>query len=92
MAPDNLPEQAPEQASYLVVYRNRNDDVKFMEINPVTARLIHFLDNDETMSGQQALEQISQEMNHPNPEVVMNGGLSALQELQSCGIILGTSR
>ena len=92
MAPDYLPEQAPEQPTYLVVYRNRNDEVRFMETNPVTARLIDLLDNNDKLSGQQALDKIVQEMNHPNPEVVINGGLSALQELQSCGIILGTLR
>lgn len=92
MGPDHLPKQAPDQASYLVVYRNREDKVKFMEINPVTARLLDLLDNDKTMTGQQALKQITEEMQHPKPEVVVNGGLSALQELQSNGIILGTSR
>ncbi len=92
MGPDHLPEVTPEQASYLVVYRNRNDEVKFMEINPVTARLIHLLENDKDLSGQQASEQIAQEMNHPKAEVVINGGLSALQEMQSCGVILGTQR
>ena len=91
MGPDFLPEQAPEQPSYLVVYRNRNDKVKFMELNLVTARLLYLLEEDENLSGQQALDQITQEMNHPNPEVVINGGLSTLQELQSSGIILGTS-
>jgi len=92
MGPDNLPKQPPEQPTYLVVYRNRNDEVKFMEINPVTARLINLLQEDETLPGQQALQQIAQEMNHPNPDVVMQGGLSALQELQEVGIILGTHR
>lgn len=92
MGPDHLPEQPSEQPNYLVVYRNRNDEVKFMEINPVTARLINLLQDDETLSGQQALEQIAQEMNHPNPDIVMQGGLSALQELQQYGIILGTKR
>ena len=92
MSADYLPEQAPEQPSYLVVYRNRNDEVKFMEINPVTARLIYLLDNNENMTGQQALAQIAQEMQHPNPEVVMKGGLDALQELHSVDIILGTHR
>ncbi|MDH5711508.1 MAG: putative DNA-binding domain-containing protein [Gammaproteobacteria bacterium] len=91
MAPDYLPEKQPEQPTYLVVYRNRNDKVKFMEINPVTARLIHLLEENNNLSGQQALQQIAQEMNHPKPEVVINGGLSALQELQSYGIILGTA-
>ena len=91
IGPDFLPEQAPEQPSYLVVYRNRNDKVKFMELNLITARLLYLLEEDENLSGQQALQQIVQEMNHPNPEVVMNGGLSTLQELHSSGIILGTS-
>ncbi len=91
MSIDNLPEQAPEQSSHLVVYRTRNDEVKFMEINPVTARLFYLLDDNETMTGQQALQQITAEMNHPNPDVVNKGGYSALQALQSNGIILGTA-
>ena len=92
MSADYLPKQAPEQISHLVVYRNRNDEVKFMEINPVTARLIYLLNNNEDMMGQQALEQIAQEIQHPNPDVVMKGGLDTLRELQSCGIIIGTHR
>lgn len=92
MGPDNLPIQIPEQPTHLVVYRNRNDEVKFMEIKPVTARLLHLLQENENISGQQALQQIAEEMNHPNPDVVMQGGLSALQELQQHGIILGTNR
>ncbi|MDH3342773.1 MAG: putative DNA-binding domain-containing protein [Gammaproteobacteria bacterium] len=91
MSADYLPEQAPEQASHLVVYRNRKDEVKFMEINPVTARLIYLLENNN-MSGRQALQQITEEMQHPNAEVVLKGGLLALQELQSNGVILGTRR
>lgn len=91
MGPDNLPEQAPEQPSYLMVYRNRNDKVNFLEINPVTARLINLLEENESYTGLEAIQHISAEMNHPNPEVVKQGGLSALQELQQYGIILGTS-
>jgi len=90
MGPDYLPEEAPEQPTYLVVYRNRNDEVKFMELNPITARLINLLQEDESLSGRAAIEQITQEMNHPNPEVVHEGGLAALRELQKHGIILGT--
>ncbi len=92
MSPEFLPDVPPAQASYLVVYRNRNDEVKFMEINPVTARLLHLLQDDDCMSGQLAIEQITAEMQHPNPDIVMQGGLAALQELQQSGIILGASR
>ncbi len=92
MGPDYLPEKPPENPTYIVVYRNRNDEVKFLEINPVTARLIALLQEDETISGEQALNRIAQEMHHPNPDVVMSGGLAALQELQSYGIVLGTRK
>lgn len=92
MGPDFLPEQAPEQATYLVVYRNRTDDVRFMELNPVTARLLNLLQENESMTGNEAIEQIIEEIQHPNPDVVKQGGLAALQQLQATGIIVGTSR
>lgn len=89
MGPGNLPEEAPEQPSYLVVYRNRKDKVNFLEINPVTARLIGLLQENESYSGFDAIEHIAKEMNHPSPDIVKQGGLAALQELQQYGIILG---
>jgi hypothetical protein len=90
MGPENLPEKAPEQPSYLVVYRNRNDQLHFLEINPVTARLIALLQENESFTGNDAIQQIVIEMNHPNPDIVSQGGKSALEELQQQGIILGT--
>lgn len=92
MCSEYLPTEAPEQTTCLVVYRNRNDEVKFMEINPVTARLLQLLQDDGNLTGKQAIEQITTEMQHPNPDLVMQGGLTALKELQSSGIILGTAR
>ena len=90
MGPDNLPDIAPEQPTYLVVYRNRKDEVHFLEINPVTARLIGLLQENESFTGLDAIESITKEMNHPNPDIVKQGGQAALEELQQHGIILGT--
>jgi len=92
MGPDYLPEEPPEQPTYLVVYRNRVDEVKFLEINPVTARLINLLQDNPEISGELALNQIVQEMDHPNRDLVIEHGLSALQELQGYGIVLGVSK
>lgn len=92
MGPENLPEQAPEQPTYLMVYRNRNDEVHFLELNPVTARLITLLQENETFTGLEAIDHIIKEMDHPNTDVVQRGGLAALEELQQYGIILGTHR
>jgi len=90
MGPDYLPDIAPKNPSYLVVYRNRNDEVKFLEINPVTARLINLLQEDENLNGARAIATIIDELNHPRPDVVNKGGKDALEQLQQHGIILGT--
>ena len=43
LGPGHQPDSAPEQPTYLVVYRNRADKVRFMESNPVTHRVIDLL-------------------------------------------------
>jgi hypothetical protein len=90
MSPESLSAEPPAQPTYLVVYRNRNDQVNFLEINPITARLVGLLQDNEDYKGLDAIEAITAEMDHPNPAVVKQGGLAALQELQQYGIILGT--
>ena len=92
MGPDYLPATLPDQPTYLVVYRNRNDEVKFLEINPVTARLINLLQENPEITGELALAQIVQEMGHPKPALVIEGGLSAMHELQRYGIVLGVTK
>lgn len=42
---DYQPQALDAQPTYLLVYRNRRDEVEFMEINAVTARLLELLDN-----------------------------------------------
>ena len=87
---DFQPQQALPQPVYLVVYRNRQDSVGFMEANAVTARLLELLQLDGAGSGQQVLAQIAAEIQHPNPQQVVDGGLEILQQLHSLDIILGT--
>ena len=55
----------------LLVYRNKNDSITFMELNPVSARLIHLL--NKGLTGQAAAEQIANELQHPQPQLVIDG-------------------
>ena len=91
MGPENLPDEAPEQATFLVVYRNRNDQVKFLEINPVTARLIGLLHDNSNYTGNDAIAVIAEQMSNIDQAVIQQGGKAALEELHSLGIILGTA-
>jgi len=89
MSADFLPEQT-QQATHLVVYRAPLDDVHFMEINPVTARLLHLINEMPDATGKEILHLIASEL-HADISVVIQGGLANLQDLQTKGVILGTS-
>ena len=90
LSPENVPDSQPEQATHIVVYRDRQDKVRFVVINQVTAVLLNLLDEQPELTGQQACEFIAEQMQHPNPEVVIEGGRLALEDLQEKGILLGT--
>lgn len=86
---DNIPTSPAPQPVYLIVYRNRQDQVQFMEINAVTARLLLILQDQPAVSGLDALEQIVRELHHPVPDQVIAGGQQALETLRAADIVLG---
>lgn len=90
IGPDFLPEEAPEQPTYLVVNRNSDDEVNFIELNPVSAKLLELIQNSDNKTGQVLLQSIAEEINHPNPEAVIQGGLQILTEMHEKQVILGT--
>ena len=78
------------QPTWLVVYRDRDDEVGFMEINPVTKRLLEGLEANSGATGRELLTAIAAEMSHPQPEVVISGGLDILENLRNKDIVPGT--
>jgi hypothetical protein len=81
ISPDFLPQTAPDQATFLVVYRNPDDEVNFIEITPITYRLLEIIQQHEQVRVADCLQQIAVEANHPNPETVITGGLLILNDL-----------
>lgn len=75
--------------THLLVFRDAGYEIRFAGINAFTARLLDLLESGE-LSGRAALETVISESGHPEPEVVMEGGLRAMQELQKSGALLGT--
>lgn len=90
LSPTFQPSEPSEQPTFVVVYRNLGDEVGFIEINAVTARLIELLEDDGDQTGGQVLERIAAELNHPHPETVISGGQQILEDLRQKDIILGT--
>ena len=87
IGPAFLPLEAPEQSTFLIVYRDRHDDVHFMEITPITYRLLEIIQEQEKPLAEDCLKQIARESNHPNPELIVAGGLQILKGLAEKTII-----
>ena len=87
---DFIPSEPPTVATFLIVYRDSNDEVRFMEINGVTARLLMLLEEHPDFTGADAVDAVAAELPHLSHEIVLQGGEDALKQLQVSGIILGT--
>lgn len=74
--------------AYLLVFRRADDTVGFMELNPVSARLVALL-QEGAPTGRAAALRIAAELAHPHPESVVAGAAAALAGLRDAGAILG---
>jgi len=92
IGPEHIPQQADETPTHLLVYRDLNDKIGFIELNPVTARLLQLITDQTERNGKELLEQIATELHHPNPQTVIDGGNGILRDLKQRHIILGTRR
>ena len=77
-----------QKETYLLVFRNADDQIQFTEINAFTSRLINLLASAEH-TGKAALQIVAVESRHPSPEVVIQGGLEIMRDLMARGAILG---
>lgn len=80
------PDKASETPIFLIVYRNLDDQILFLELNPVSARLIDLLNDGQT--GYQAAQQIAKELQHPNPDVVIEGARSLIDDWVQRSILI----
>ena len=60
-----------------------------MELNAVSARLIDKMNQQKDKVGKTLLLEIAEELQHPNPEVVIAGGKEILQSLLDAEVLLG---
>jgi hypothetical protein len=92
IGPDCRPEAPEGPPTHLVVYRNRADDVEFMEINAVTQRLLELVREHPDWTGRDAVQCIAGELKHPDPGQVLRAGAELLAGLRRRDILLGTRR
>jgi uncharacterized protein len=89
ISPEMIPEGPSPEPNHLVVYRDRLDRIHFLEINAVTQRLLELIKQNTQATGLEILQMIAREMQHPDPDVVINAGTQLIQDLKARNIIIG---
>lgn len=87
IGPDLQPSDPPAQPTFLVVYRNRQDQVRFMESNAATSRLLTLLAGEDQLTGREALDRLAEEMQAPDPQAIIRFGTELLEKLHSLDIL-----
>lgn len=88
IGPGFRPATPPEAPTRLLAFRDAGGRVRFSALNAVSARLLHLI-GQEGQTGRAALTAIAAELRHPDPAVVIEGGLGVLRELREQGAVLG---
>ena len=73
---------------WLLVFRDAADEVRFNELNPVSAQLVQSLQAG-VHTGRAALTEIARSLGHDDADPVIAFGHGLLQELRARGAILG---
>jgi hypothetical protein len=88
IAPDYQPQEPPEQPTFLVVYRDHEDEVRFLEITPVTYQLLALIQEQPGQTAAAYLQAVAEQLQYPQPEILYEGGLKIVQDLAAKHIVL----
>ena len=90
IAEDFRPTDKPSQPTFLAICRKANDDMDFMELNPVTARLLEMIGDNDTKSGRELLETLASEIGYKEVDTLVEHGRVAMEDMRAAEIIVGT--
>ena len=90
--PDFRPEAPGAQPTFILVYRDLNDKVGFMEMNPMTARLVELISENNSQTSEEILTELAKEIPTLAEDVIIHGGHTTLTQLHQKDIVLGTKR
>ncbi|CDF84404.1 hypothetical protein PKB_3057 [Pseudomonas knackmussii B13] len=88
IAPDHLPDAAPEQPTLLLARRGDDQQVHFSRLAPLAHGLLVSLQQWQ-LTGREHLQALA-EISGADPEIIRTQGLALLQALRDQGVVLGT--
>ena len=87
---DFQPDAPGDSPTYLAVYRGIDDEVGFLELNPITAGLLDAIENNEhSLPGEALLRRLADQANFSDVDAFITHGATALTELRQRNILTG---
>lgn len=87
IGPDFQPQDTPAEPTCLAVYRDRADEVRFLELNPVTYRLLRSLEQEGPLPARHCLTHLAAELSYADLDAFMAHGAELLRDLTRRGVI-----
>ncbi len=88
---DYKPAAPSEEPVFITMYRKFDDKVGYLEMNPITARLLNAVQENETgRNGEQLLRDFAANINFANVDAFISHGAAALEEMRQLEILIGT--
>jgi len=86
------PAEPDDQPTWLVLCRRADDEVSFLELNPVTARLLEMIGANDVATGRELLQSLAREIAWPDPDALIEHGHAAMREFLDAEILTGARR
>jgi len=90
ISPDFQPQKPPDNPTRLLIYRNRNDQVKFMEVDHLTVLLTHIITEHSGITGEKAIEVTAKQYDMDCDSGFRRAAHRTLNHLRRTDIIVGT--
>lgn len=82
-----LPEAAPDEPTYLVVFRQADHQVSFLQVNGITALLLQVIEGAKGIGFDQVIASLADQLPDMPKNQLEQGALSLLQDLSHKGIV-----
>jgi hypothetical protein len=89
---DFQPDAPPDEPTFLIVARNRRDEVAFMGANALTIALLESLKADSRMAGLTHLRVLAAAVDPAARHALASAGADMLRALKARDVVLGTAR
>jgi hypothetical protein len=78
---------AEPSETHLLVYRDSNDEVRFLEVNGLTAHLLESMETHPHASAEHLLRSLAEALDHRQRAMIIEGGLQTVRDLLERGAL-----